>query len=141
MSEAYGTIRSEMKARWRVWVGALAAFLIACFAIYYCCVGFVYTESLQFTYALPCGQVKAAGCVDVGLLKQERVNLRQATIRALSDCFDDWRFESHTRSRPFYKKVIERVVERHGVVDAGAPVEEVSQIASSPHYPNQSGTR
>lgn len=32
MSEAYGTIRSEMKARWRVWVGALAAFLAASFA-------------------------------------------------------------------------------------------------------------
>lgn len=108
--------------------------LIACFAIYYCCVGFVYTESLQFTYALPCGQVKAAGCVDVGLLKQERVNLRQATIRALSDCFDDWRFESHTRSRPFYKKVVERVVESHGVVDAGAPVEEVNQILKNAQF-------
>lgn len=130
----FAMFRGGMKAHWRGWAGTSALFLAASFAIYYCCVGFVYTESLQFTYALPCGQVKAAGCVDVGLLKQERVNLRQATIRALSDCFDDWRFESHTRSRPFYKRVVERVVERHGVVDAGAPVEEVSQILKTAQF-------
>ena len=102
--------------------------LIACFAIYYCCVGFVYTESLQFTYALPCGQVKAAGYVDDGLLKQERINRRQAAIRALADCFADWKFESRTRCRPFYKKVVERLIERRGAVNAGTPVEEVNQM-------------
>lgn len=130
----FAMFRGGMKAHWRGWAGTSALFLAASFAIYYCCVGVVYKESLLFTYAMPYGQVEATGDVDDGLPKEEGVNRRQATIRALSDCFDDWRFESHTRSRPFYKKVVERVVESHGVVDAGAPVEEVIQILKNAQF-------
>lgn len=105
-----------------------AAILAASFGIYYRCVGFVCNESLQFTYALPRGQVKDVASMEDRLSTQEKINRRQATIRALSDCFGDWVFDSHARSRPFYKKVVERVVERRGVVDMGVLREKISRI-------------
>lgn len=109
--------------------------LVASLAIYYRCVGFVYEESLQFTYALPCGRVNyATGCADSALQKQESACLRRATVRALTDCFDDWKFESRTRSRPFYKKVVDRVGQRHGVVDVETPVDEVNQILKEAQF-------
>mgnify|MGYP003323278756 CR=1 FL=1 len=109
--------------------------LVASLAIYYRCVGFVYEESLQFTYALPCGRVNyATGCADSALQKQESACLRRATVRALTDCFDDWKFESRTRSRPFYKKVVDRVGQRHGVVDVETLVDEVNQILKNAEF-------
>ena len=130
----FAIICGKVKTSWRILAGMLALFLVASFAIYYCCVGFVYKESLQFTYALPCGQVKDTGGVDDGLLKKERVSRRQETIRALADCFGDWKFESHTRSRPFYKKVVERVVERHEVADAGVLEEKINCILKDAQF-------
>ena len=136
----FAMFRGGMKAHWRGWAGTSALFLAASFAIYYCCVGVVYKESLLFTYAMPYGQVEATGDVDDGLPKEERVNRRQAAIRALADCFADWKFESRTRCRPFYKKVVERLIERRGAVNAGTPVEEVNQILKNAQFEVVKGT-
>lgn len=111
-----------------------AAFLAATFGIYYYYVGFVHKETLQFTYTLPCGQVEVVESTDDHLLKQERINRRQKALRALSDCFIDWKYESKSRSRPFYIKVAERVAQRCGAVGEGAQVEKINCILKDAQF-------
>ena len=100
--------------------------LVVAFAMY-CKRGTIYEESLHFTYAISGGYVNAA----------ER-DMRQRTLRSLSDCFTEWKYESKSRSRPFYKKVAERTIEIYGN-SAPITLEKINRMLKDVRFAVQEG--
>lgn len=100
--------------------------LVVAFAMY-CKRGAIYEESLHFTYAISGGYVNAA----------ER-DVRQRTLRSLSDCFTEWKYESKSRSRPFYKKVAERTIETYGN-SAPITLEKINRLLKDVRFVVQEG--
>ena len=100
--------------------------LVVAFAMY-CKRGTIYEESLHFTYAISGGYVNAA----------ER-DVRQRTLRSLSDCFTEWKYESKSRSRPFYKKVAERTIEIYGN-SAPITLEKINRMLKDVRFAVQEG--
>ena len=114
-----------LKGRVTIVLGCVVIGLSAAFAIYHSQGVDVYEESFEFTYEVIRNQMKEQECASEECLRADRANRRREDIRSLSDCFKDWEYESRTRSRPFYKKVANRLIDNH---DPTASQEKINRI-------------